>query len=88
MRIVMSKMRRILYPVVICLAILAIIAPINVPTFKTVSARAKQPASAKTSAFTDLETTLSRIFPFYEADSQLNRGRNSLDARYSLLTPG
>jgi len=88
MRIVKGKMRQILYPVVICLAMLAIIAPINVPTSRTVSARTQQPAYVKTGAAVDLETMLSRIFPLYNVDSWLNGGRNGLDARYSLLNPG
>jgi hypothetical protein len=90
MRIVMSKMKQILYPVVICLVMLATIAPINVPTSKTVSARAQQPASVKTGAFTDTdsEAMLSRIFPFYKADSWLSTGRNGFDARSFLSKPG
>ena len=88
MRIVTSKMRRILYPVVICLAMLTIIAPINAPTSRTVFARTQQPAYIKTGAFVDVETMLSRIFQFYKADPWLDKGRNGLDARYSLLKPG
>ncbi len=84
----MSKMRKILCPMAIGLVMWAIIAPINIPASKTVSARAQRPAHIKTSAFVDLETMLSRIFPFYKADSWLNMGRNDFDARYSLLKPG
>jgi hypothetical protein len=88
MRIFKGKMRQILYPVVICLAMLAIIAPVNVPTSRTVSARTQQPVYVKTGAVVDLETMLSRSFPLYNVDSWLNGGRNGLDARYSLLNPG
>lgn len=87
MRIVTGKMRRILHLVVICLAMLAIITPINVPTPKTVSARTQQSAYLKTGAFVDMETTMYRIFPFYQAHSWLNSGRNGLDAQYSFLKP-
>jgi hypothetical protein len=88
MRIVKSKMRQILHPVVICLAMLTIIAPINVPTSRTVSARTQKPAYVKTGAVVNLETMLSRIFPLYNVDSLLNGGRNGLGVRYSLLNPG
>jgi hypothetical protein len=35
-----------------------------------------------------VETTLPRIFPFYKADSWLNKGRNGFDARSFLLKLG
>jgi hypothetical protein len=88
MRIVMSKVRQILYLTAICLVMLAVIAPMNAPTSKTVYARKQQLASVKTGALVDMEMMLSRIFPFYKADSWLNMGRNGLDARNSLLKPG
>jgi len=84
----MSKLRKFLSLTVICLAMWAIMAAVNIPTSKTVSARAQQPAYLKTGALIDVETILSRIFPFYRRDSWLNVSRNDLDARHSLLKPG
>jgi hypothetical protein len=87
-RIVLNKMRKLLYPAVLCLVMWAIIAPITLPASKTVSARAQQPGYAKTGAFVGMETMLSRIFPFYRRDSWLSTGRKDFDARYSFLKAG
>jgi hypothetical protein len=81
-------MRKILYSVVFCFVMLAIIAPINAPTSITVAARTQQPAYVKTGVFEDMEMMLSRIFPFYKADSWLNTRRNDFDARSFLMKLG
>jgi hypothetical protein len=66
----------------------AAIVPLSALTSKSVSARAKQPAYLKTSASVDVETMLSRTFPFYRADSWLNTGRSGVDLRSFLLKSG
>jgi len=66
----------------------ALIVPLNALTSKSVSARAQQPSSVKTGALMDPTKILSRIFPFYSADSWLNTGRNGVDWRSFLLKSG
>jgi hypothetical protein len=66
----------------------AAIVPLSSLTSKSVSARAQQPASIKTDAFTDATETLSQIFPFYKLDSLITKGRNGVDLRSFLLKSG